>query len=229
MFNINKYNETVKFILTIFVIISSVSILTFYVSRLIDRYESKIEELEFEIVYLNEYIDDLIEYIENEPEPIVKTITRTVEVVKVDSFFVKEVIDYYDINPVELVEFSITDRTSESHIRLNGYVRFEWDMNNRRYNLIGSEITDKLINLNVKAIYSIRNNNELNLQIPTNTSNINITYIENQTLDLRTVYKPDKNRWGVGVIGGVGFINEGFTPFIGVGVTYTFTELSFRR
>jgi hypothetical protein len=230
MNNINKYTKIVKFILAIVVIISFLLIMSFHMNKVIDEYNSKIKELEFEISYLNEYIDDLIDYIENEPDPIIenkivyKTLTRTL----VDTVLVETVIDFYDIEPIRVVDFSITDKGEGFYTQLDGYAKFIWNMHKADYDVVETEITNKMLNLNMSANYLVLNNN-LNLKLTTQSPDVNIMYIENEILDLRRVYVPDRNRWGIGITGGFGFVNSGFTPFIGVGITYQFTDISFKK
>jgi hypothetical protein len=41
------------------------------------------------------------------------------------------------------------------------------------------------------------------------------------------VHVAQRSSWGLGIVGGIGLINTGATPFIGVGVTYQFKDISF--
>jgi opacity protein-like surface antigen len=54
---------------------------------------------------------------------------------------------------------------------------------------------------------------------------VDISYIKNNTVDLNKIHKPLPVRWGVGIMGGYGITNKGITPYLGIGVTYTFKGL----
>jgi hypothetical protein len=54
-------------------------------------------------------------------------------------------------------------------------------------------------------------------------------YVENEVLNLKNEYVPEKRRWGIGVLGGIGLVNSGITPFVGVGITYQFTDFNFKK
>jgi hypothetical protein len=146
----------------------------------------------------------------------------------VDTVFVQQKMDYYQIEPIQTVDFSLTDKQEGVYIQLDGYATFKWNMDTADYELAQSEITDKLINLNMFADYSIINNN-LNLSLINPSSYVNIMYVENEVLNLKNEYVPEKRRWGIGVLGGVGLVNSGITPFVGVGITYQFTDFNFKK
>jgi hypothetical protein len=186
--------------------------------------------MDTEITELNEYVDDLIEYIETIPDTIYidNVVYRYKTSVKVDTVFVQQKMDYYQIEPIQTVDFSLIDKQEGVYIQLDGYVKFKWNMYTADYELAQSEITDKLINLNMFADYSIVNNN-LNLSLSNPSSDVNIMYVENEVLNLKNEYVPEKRRWGIGVLGGVGLVNSGITPFIGVGITYQFTDFNFKK
>ena len=105
---------------------------------------------------------------------------------------------------------------------------FRWNLDTKKYELTYSEITDKIVNLNLAANYTI-DNSLLDLRLSSRSSDINITYIENQTLDLSRVHTAKRSRWGLGIVGGIGLVNSGFTPFVGVGVTYQFKEIELKK
>lgn len=228
----NRCSSCGKFIcLSKFVII--MSLITFVIFRfnsILNEHKGEINYLKAEVLELNEYIDDLIDYIENEPDPIIedkivyKTLTRTL----VDTVLVETVIDFYDIEPIRVVDFSITDKGEGFYTQLDGYAKFMWNMHKADYDVVETEITNKILNLNMSANYLVLNNN-LNLKLNTQSPDVTIMYIENEILDLRRVYVPERNRWGIGITGGFGFVNSGFTPFIGVGATYQFMDISFKK
>jgi hypothetical protein len=198
---------------------------------MLSEYRIEVSYLKNEVLELNEYIDDLIEYIEDIPTtPMIenKIVYRTITRSQVDTVLVETVIDFYDIEPIRVVDFSVTDKYEGVYINLHGYAKFMWNMYTADYDVVETEITNKIVNLNMAADYSVVNNN-LNLRLFNQSPDVNIMYIENGQLDLRRVYTPDRNRWGVGITGGFGFVNSGFTPFIGVGISYQFMDISFKK
>jgi hypothetical protein len=196
----------------------------------INRHLHIIYQMDNEITELNEYVDDLIQYIETIPDTVYidNIVYRYRTSVKVDTVFVQQKMDYYQIEPIRVIDFSITDKEEGVYIQLDGYVKFIWDMDIADYEVVQSEITDKMINLNMSAHYSIVNDN-LNLILTNPSSDVNVVYIHNDQLSLRKVYVPERNRWGFGVLGGVGLVNSGITPFVGVGITYQFTDFNFKK
>ena len=193
-------------------------------------YINTINEFKKENVELNEYIDDLIEYIETTPDTIYvdKIIYKSIIKERIDTIFIQEKIDYYDIDTTLTSNFKVVDKEFDSFIQLNGYVVFRWNLDTKKYELTYSEITDKIVNLNLAANYTI-DNSLLDLRLSSRSSDINITYIENQTLDLSRVHTAKRSRWGLGIVGGIGLVNSGFTPFVGVGVTYQFKEIELKK
>lgn len=226
----SKYKEVLKFFTVLIIITSLITFVVFRLDNIIDEYKGEINHLKDEVLELNEYIDDLIDYIQNTPEPttedriVYKITTHT----QVDTILVETVIDFYEIEPRRVVEFSITDKSEGFYTQLNGYAEFVWNMHKADYDVVEAEITSKILNLNMSASYLLVNNN-LKLSLTNQSPDVNIMYVENELLDLRRVYVPDRNRWGVGITGGIGFVNSGFTPFIGVGITYQFMDISFRK
>lgn len=227
----NKYEKILKFFVVSIITISLIIFLMFRLNNILSEYRSEVSYLKNEVLELNEYIDDLIEYIEDIPTtPIIenKIVYRTITRSQVDTVLVETVIDFYDIEPIRVVDFAVTDKYEGVYINLHGYAKFMWNMYTADYDVVETEITNKIVNLNMSANYSVLNNN-LNLRLFNQSPDVNIMYIENGQLDLRRVYTPDRNRWGVGITGGFGFVNSGFTPFIGVGISYQFMDISFRK
>lgn len=220
----------VKNVLKIVVSISVVILLLFYVNRMFKSYQLEINLLTQEVSELNEYTDDLIEYIESIPDTVVvESISyQTRTVLRVDTVLVETVIDYYDIDSTITSPFSVVDKQVGAFIKLEGYSVFEWNIPKRKYILVQTTLTDKLINLNLSADYLVTGSN-LDLRITNSSTQVNITYIENQTLDLSRVHTAKRSRWGLGIVGGIGLVNSGFTPFVGVGVTYQFKEIKVKK
>lgn len=220
----------VKNVLKIVVGISVVVLLLFYVNRMFKSYQLEINLLTQEVSELNEYTDDLIEYIESIPDTVVvESISyQTRTVLRVDTVLVETVIDYYDIDSTITSPFSVVDKQVGAFIKLEGYSVFEWNIPKRKYILVETTLTDKLINLNLLADYLVTGSN-LDLRITNSSTQVNITYIENQTLDLSRVHTAKRSRWGLGIVGGIGLVNSGFTPFVGIGVTYQFKEIEVKK
>lgn len=220
----------VKNVLKIVVGISVVVLLLFYVNRMFKSYQLEINLLTQEVSELNQYADDLIEYIESIPDTVVvESISyQTRTVLRVDTVLVERVIDYYDIDSTITAPFSVVDKQVGAFIKLEGYSVFEWNIPKRKYILVETTLTDKLINLNLLADYLVTGS-DLDLRITNSSTQVNITYIENQTLDLSRVHTAKRSRWGLGIVGGIGLVNSGFTPFVGVGVTYQFKEIELKK
>jgi hypothetical protein len=219
-----------KSILKVILGVSIIILLLFHTNNILTSYELKISSLTKEVYELNEYVDELIEYIENTPDTIVvESIVHKIRTVfRTDTVLVQTVIDYYDIDSTLIAPFSLVDKQMGAFIQLEGYSLLQWNVSERKYTLIKTTLTDKLINLNLLADYSVTGS-DLSLRVSNSSTNVNITFIENQTLDLSRVHIAEKSRWGVGITGGVGFVNSGFTPFIGVGISYRFMDISFKR
>jgi hypothetical protein len=193
-------------------------------------YQLEINLLTQEVSELNQYADDLIEYIESIPDTVVvKSISyQTRTILKVDTVLVETVVDYYDIDSTITAPFSVVDKQVGAFIKLDGYSVFEWNIPKRKYMLVETTLTDKLINLNLLADYLVTGS-DLDLRITNPSTQVNITYIENQTLDLSRVHTAKRSRWGLGIVGGIGLVNNGFTPFVGVGVTYQLKEIELKK
>jgi len=219
-----------KSILKVILGVSIIILLLFHTNNILTSYELKISSLTKEVYELNEYVDELIEYIENTPDTIVvESIVHKIRTVfRTDTVLVQTVIDYYDIDSTLIAPFSLVDKQMGAFIQLEGYSLLQWNVSERKYTLIKTTLTDKLINLNLLADYSVTGS-DLSLRVSNSSTNVNITFIENQTLDLSRVHIAEKSRWGLGIIGGMGLLNTGFTPFIGVGVSYQFVDISFKK
>lgn len=221
---------SVKNILRVVVSVSVIVLLLFYGNNIFNSYQLKINSLTQEVYELNNYIHDLVEYIENTPDTvIVESISyQTRTVLRVDTVLVEKVVDYYSVDSTLTAPFSLVDKKMGTFVKLEGYSIFEWNMAKRKYVLTETILTNKLINLNLSVNYLVTRSN-LDLLISSSSTEVSIMHIENRSLDLSRVYIAEKSRWGLGVVGGVGLLNTGFTPFIGVGVTYQFMDLSFKK
>ena len=226
----NKYKKIVKFFSTFVIVTSFIIFLTFRLNNILNEYKREILNLNTEISELNQYADDLIEYIESIPDTVVvKSISyQTRTILKVDTVLVETVVDYYDIDSTITAPFSVVDKQVGAFIKLDGYSVFEWNIPKRKYILVETTLTDKLINLNLLADYLVTGS-DLDLRITNPSTQVNITYIENQTLDLSRVHTAKRSRWGLGIVGGIGLVNSDFTPFVGVGVTYQFKEIELKK
>lgn len=225
-----KLHKTILPISTLILLVSIIILFIWTTKNNNISYINTINEFKKENVELNEYIDDLIEYIETTPDTIYvdKIIYKSIIKERIDTIFIQEKIDYYDIDTTLTSNFKVVDKEFDSFIQLNGYVVFRWNLDTKKYELTYSEITDKIVNLNLAANYTI-DNSLLDLRLSSRSSDINITYIENQTLDLSRVHTAKRSRWGLGIVGGIGLVNSGFTPFVGVGVTYQFKEIELKK
>lgn len=225
-----KLHKTILPISTLILLVCIPILFTWIFKNHNTAYINTINELKNQNTELNEYIDDLIEYIESYPDTIYidNIIYKDIVKERTDTIFIREQMDYYDIDSTLVINFKLIDKEFDSFIQLNGYAEFEWNMDVKKYELNYSEITDKTINLNLSADYNVTNS-LLEFNLSSRSPNVNITYLENNELNLNKVHTSKRKPWGLGIVGGIGLINSGVTPFVGIGITYQFKEIDFKK
>jgi len=108
---------------------------------------------------------------------------------------------------------------------LQGTSTFKWDyLNNRPYDE-ELNIEDFRVNLNVTTrLKPIPTGYEIEV-IPMDRF-VNITGINNNLLTGKEFIRKVPSKVSLGIHAGYGLTSKGFTPFVGVGVTYNFIDLT---
>lgn len=173
---------------------------------------------------------DLIEYFEHQKDSVEDLLTverrkkRQVRtVVEKDTIRVtpdgRNVLDNYDLLFNEVVRFN------GGAFELQGTSTFKWDyLNNRPYDE-ELNIEDFRVNLNVTTrLKPISTGYEIEV-IPLDRF-VNITGINNNLLTGKEFIRKVPSKVSFGIHAGYGLTSKGFTPFVGVGVTYNFIDLT---
>jgi len=188
-------------------------------------HKSYLSDQEVLIEYILELEDSVLVYkdsLENIPPPVVKVVKEEVTLVQIDSILVNS--SGNNINEVHEIKFSLIDKYRGAYFQVEGITSFKWDyLNNIPISTITS-ITNSKISLNLETSFSIKND-LLSVDVFPLSPNVVVSNLNNATVDLGPVHKPLPDRWGIGLIGGYGFTNEGLSPFVGLGITYTFKGL----
>lgn len=188
-------------------------------------HKSYLSDQEVLIDYILELEESVVAYqdsLENIPEPIVKVVKEEVTVLQIDSILVNST--GKDINELHEIKFSLIDKYEGTFFQVEGVTAFKWDyLNNVPLNPTTSLINSK-VSLNLETSFSIKKD-FLSVEVLPLSPNVIISDINKATVDLGPIHKPKPVRWGMGLIGGYGFTSEGFTPFVGFGITYTFKGL----
>jgi hypothetical protein len=173
---------------------------------------------------------DLIEYFEQQKDSVEDLLTverkkkRQVRtVVEKDTIRVtpdgRNVLDNYYLLFNEVVRFN------GGAFELQGTSTFKWDyLNNRPYDE-ELDIEDFRVNLNVTTkLKPIPTGYEIEV-IPMDRF-VNITGINNNLLTGKEFIRKVPSKVSLGIHAGYGLTSKGFTPFVGVGVTYNFIDLT---
>jgi len=173
---------------------------------------------------------DLIEYFEHQKDSVEDLLTverkkkRQVRtVVEKDTIRVtpdgRNVLDNYYLLFNEVVRFN------GGAFELQGTSTFKWDyLNNRPYDE-ELDIEDFRVNLNVTTkLKPIPTGYEIEV-IPMDRF-VNITGINNNLLTGKEFIRKVPSKVSLGIHAGYGLTSKGFTPFVGVGVTYNFIDLT---
>lgn len=184
---------------------------------------------------LEEAVEDyevLVDSLLNLPPILVKEPVYVKEVVK-------EVITQVDtlvvnstgarIDTTFAINFKLLDKYVDSYFETQGITTFKWDyINNIPYD-ISTALTNSRISLNLSTEFAVedieKNEQQLTIDVLTSSPNVVISHVHNPSIILDRVHKPRPYRWGFGVIAGYGYSNQGLSPYIGVGATYTFIGL----
>lgn len=130
-----------------------------------------------------------------------------------------------ELGKIYRLNFNTTQYLNGASYQLNGWNDFVWDFDSNKPKLNDTNIVSFDMRLNVRSeIYPI----EKDYKIVTNTlsPNIIINYNENNIITERDYIKKVPTRFSVGLVGGVGFTYHGITPYAGIGITYSFYDLT---
>ena len=128
------------------------------------------------------------------------------------------------MNKIYEIPFDLIDRKPGSFFKTNGITKFKWDyLTNSPYQTT-TELLDSKISLNVETSFSVKNN-LLTLEVSSPYQSIEISNVAGNVIDLNKIHKPKPARWGIGLVGGYGITNKGVTPYLGLGITYSFKQL----
>jgi hypothetical protein len=175
-------------------------------------------ELEDSLITLNEYTADL----EKRKNKIQTITTPSEPIIQIDTIRINSTGD--DVDKRFEVKFSLMDRQVGSFFKTEGITTFKWDYEQNRPVEVRTELLDSQISLNVETDISVKEN-ILRINVTSPFDGVDISHIKNNTYNLNEIHRAKPYRWGIGIIGGYGITNKGTTPFIGVGITYTFKGL----
>jgi hypothetical protein len=184
--------------------------------------EYRAVEKEF-IEYLLELEDSIAVYqslLEKKPRVIV--VQNTTNTLQIDTVRTNSTGE--NLNKVYEIPFDLIDRKPGSFFEIEGITKFKWDyLTNRPYQTT-TELLDSKISLNVETSFSVEND-LLTLDVFSPYQSIQISYVAGNVVDLNKIHKPKPARWGIGLVGGYGITNKGVTPYLGLGITYSFKQL----
>ena len=176
-----------------------------------------------ELTLLIDSLNTLPPVIVKSPVYIDKVVERVVrDTVEVNSSGVRTDTTYQ-------IDFKLLDKYVDSYFETEGITSFKWDyVKNEPYG-ISSTLLNSRISLNLSTEFTVEDikdeEQELTIEVLTSSPNVTISHVHNPSIVLDDVHKPRPYRWGFGVIGGYGYSNQGLSPYIGVGITYTFIGL----
>jgi hypothetical protein len=173
---------------------------------------------------------DLIEAFEQQKDSVESLLIverkkkrRVVTVVEKDTVRVtpdgRNIMDSYDLLFNEVVRFN------GGAFRIEGISSFKWDyMNNKPYDE-QLNIEDFKVNINLTTrLKPIPTGFEI--EVLTMASFVDITGLNNNLLTGKEFIRKVPSKVSFGLHAGYGLTSDGFTPFVGVGVTYNFIDLT---
>lgn len=174
-----------------------------------------------DIFWAIDYIDSL-EYELSLEKKKVKIVEK--EVVKniVDTLVITQ--GGFDVNTLYRIDFKEVSYQNGSALRVYGQTNFKWDFINNKPIEIRTSIDD--YNLNMNIVTKIEpHSDKLILHTRATTPSIKITSHVNNVLTEDDYLKKIPTKFGVGLVGGFGFSYQGMTPYVGIGITYSFYDI----
>ena len=173
---------------------------------------------------------DLIETFEQQKDSVESLLIverkkkrRVVTVVEKDTVMVtpdgRNIMDSYDLLFNEVVRFN------GGAFRIEGISSFKWDyMNNKPYDE-QLNIEDFKVNINLTTrLKPIPTGFEI--EVLPMAPFVDITGLNNNIITGREFIRKVPSKVSFGLHAGYGLTSDGFTPFVGVGVTYNFIDLT---
>lgn len=131
----------------------------------------------------------------------------------------RNVLANYDLLFNEVVRFN------GGAFRIEGISSFKWDyINNKPYDDVLT-IEDFKVNINLTTRLKERSDG-YEIEVLPMAPFVDITGINNNLLTGQEFIKKVPSRVSFGIHAGYGLTSDGFTPFVGVGVTYNFIDLT---
>jgi len=177
-----------------------------------------------DIFWAIDYIDTLETQLEEEKKNI-KIVEKEVIVYQTitDTIYVTQ--GGFDVNTLYNIPFNGVKYQNGSALRVFGNTSFKWDFLENKPIDITTAINNYDLNMNlVTDIVQIQDNLMLNTFAV--TPEINITSHKGNILTEDDFVIKRPARLGVGLVGGVGFSYQGMTPYVGIGVTYSFYDIT---
>ena len=189
---------------------------------LIESLQDSIQIIESDILYAIDLIDDL-EYkrdsikVQLEEERLERIVVQQDTIVVTPDG--RNIEDSYEI-PIQQDEW-----VTGGVYRLDGTLRFKWDyLNNKPYEPVFT-VDDVLINLNVRVkLEEVSTGYEVEVTSPSKF--VKVTWAENNLLKAEEFVRRAPSKVSFGIHSGFGLTNQGFTPYVGIGVTYNFVDLT---
>lgn len=131
----------------------------------------------------------------------------------------RNIMDNYDLLFNEVVRFN------GGAFRLEGISSFKWDyINNKPYGEV-LDIQDFTVNINLTTrLKPIPTGFEI--EVLPMADFVNITGLNNNLLTGKEFIRRVPSKVSFGIHAGYGLTSKGFTPFVGVGITYNFIDLT---
>jgi len=131
----------------------------------------------------------------------------------------RNVLDNYNLLFNEVVRFN------GGAFRIEGISSFKWDyINNKPYDDVLT-IQDFKVNINLTTRLKERPDG-YEIEVLPMAPFVDITELNNNLLTGQEFIKKVPSRVSFGVHAGYGLTSDGFTPFVGVGITYNFIDLT---
>lgn len=131
--------------------------------------------------------------------------------------------DSVDIETEFNINFDLTEKLPGTIYNVKGITKFNWDFQNNIPINYQSSINEFEMRLNVATKLEPINFG-LRLETQPLSPNIIITDNINNIISEQNYMQKVPTKLGIGFVGGVGYSNQGFTPYLGIGITYSFYD-----
>lgn len=191
----------------------------------INSLQDSISVLEEDIIFAIEIIEEtiqekdsittLLQKEKRKKQQIKTVIEKDTVVVTPDG---RNVLDEYSL------VFSNVENLTGAIYKITGSTNFKWDYQlNKPYD-VNTAIDTFNMRVNVQTEL-IKEKDYYKIYTQPLSSDIVITYNENNILTENDYIERVPTRLGIGLIGGFGFSYQGMTPYAGIGITYSFYDI----